>query len=359
MTASPEERDYTVYLRRTGGRQQELADYLETSCRKLLDSDAFVDGDGTIFYSMLGDVPHNILAEGMLPPEYVIISRMHPQANIYALHTRYQNLKEKVIHRITAEDGSVETGIRAMDYILQGESGRETKHATVVKQRAHELLDLFSIDFTSVTEEEFAAAQAQTYGLLTAVGYDPETVLNTEKQRMAGWILKGSSGKDSIDRVNRLISVAALSAAYRHAIVRHRGIGIIEGKFFRMREAFIFEREFSRAIFSDVIEYLREEALPSHRLFKFPLARADNVGIVTAILHNMVFQLKQPHVKTYRTVGWQAAEIVHEIMTLLSQDNRQEVIKRHLFSQARNLLSDELTKRSAIYPPAESSVKTI
>lgn len=352
MTAPPEKRDYTVYLRRAGGGQEERANYLQTSCRKLLGSDAHVDGDGTIFYYTWGDVPHDILAEGMIPPEYVIISRMHPQADIYAPHTRHKDLKEMVIAEITADDGSVETGIRAMDHILQGESGRETVHATTVKQRAHELLDLFQTDFTSITKEEFSAAQAQTYGLLTAVGYDPETVVNTEKQRMAGWLLKGSVGKDSIDRINWLTSVAALSAAYRHAVMRYRGIGIIEGKFVRMREAFIFEREFSRAIFSDVIEYLREDALPSHRLFKFPRAPADNVGIVTAILHNMVFQLRQPHVKTYRTVGRQAAQIVHEIMTLLSQDNRQEVIDRHLFSQARDLLSDELAKRSAIYPPS-------
>ena len=338
--------DYNVYLRPLG--QEGLAHYLEKKCRPLLGSDAYCDAEGNIFYRTWRDLPR----EGFLPTKYVVISKLHPQADIYAPYTRYQDLKVIRIHQVKKDDGSVEAAIRSVDHTLEGERGKEKDQAAAVKYRATELLDLFGgKSFTEITEDEFKTERDKTYALLARVGLDPEAVVNQEKKRMTEWLTEASSGKDSIGRPNWLITTQALSAAHRRAIMRERGIGgPIIGKFVRMREALTFEREFCRTVLYEVADRLRPEAMPAHKLFKYPTSRPDNVGIVRGILNTMCFQLRQPHVKTYRTIGRQVEAILAEVGELLKQDKRAEIVQRGLFPQAYQLLLHELEKRQNIYP---------
>lgn len=192
--------------------------------------------------------------------------------------------------------------------------------------------------------------QRETYALLAEVGLDPNTVITEEKQRMSQWLIKGSFGKDRLGRRNRLISIMALTAAKRRAVERQRGLSYIEVKFVQGREALILEREFSRAIFEDVSNWLRPEALPAHEAFKYPKLSSRNIGIVKGLLGTLRFQLQQPHVKAYRTVGRQVEAILAEIVVLLEQNKRGEIVERGLFNQARTLLTEELEKHKDIYP---------
>lgn len=347
MSRGPDQRDYSVYFVKKGEQQERLR-FLKEKCRSLFGADVYYDQDGNISYFAW----HGLPKEGFLPAKFIKVSREHPQAVIYAPHSRYDRFKELRVRHVRKDDGSVETAIRSIDHILEGEKGRETAQAETVGHRAHELLDLFSTSFIEITEEELKEARGKTYAILAKVGLDPTTVEQEEKRKMTGWLIKGSFGKDSLGRRNRLITTMALSAAYRQAIERQKGIGTIVGKYVRIREALIFEREFSWAIFADVLDRLRPEALPAHRLFKFPersFSQSDS-GIVVGMINTMRFQLSQPHVKCYRTVGREAASILSKAVGLLGENNRREIVDQQLFTNVRGFLLEELERHRDIYP---------
>src|SRR3989344_5028295 len=300
------DRDHKVYFHPLG--REGLVRHLKEQCRPLFGSDVYYDAEGNIFYRTWRDLPR----ERFLQTKYVLDSRLPPQADIYAPHTRYHDRKVMKIHQVTKDDGSVEAAIRSIDHTLEGERGKERDQAEAVKYRATELLDLFGgKSFTEMSQNEFETERDKTYALLARVGLNPEAVVNQLKQRMSKWLIKGSFGRDSTGRRNRLITTQALSAAHRRAMMRERGIGgPIIGKFVEMREALTFEREFCRTIFQDVAARLRPETMSSHMLFKYPAKPPANVGVVRGMLHTMCFQLGLPHVKTYRTIGRQVEVIL-------------------------------------------------
>lgn len=340
-------RERQVYFRRSG-RQSELARHLETSCRKLLGADVYVDGEGNIFYYTWPQLHQ----QGLLPPDFVQISRLAPQADIYAPHTRYPDRKEMLIAQVTKDEGSVEAAIRAMDHILEGTRGKQKKRLEAISHRAHELFDLFSGNFDQLTDADLTAARRRTRQLLARVGLNPNEInalLHKETQRMLVWLDKGSFGHDSQNRRNKLITAGALSAAWRHATARRQGLSQIERKFVSAREALVLEREFSRAIFADVAAHLR--TMSRHDLFHKPtLTSTGDLPIVLGLLRTMQFQLEQPHVKTYRPLGRKVAKIIAEIEALLRQNNRREIRQKGLFQEAYALLTQELVKQRDIYP---------
>ena len=137
----------------------------------------------------------------------------------------------------------------------------------------------------------------------------------------------------------------ALSAAYRHGIEQYSRIGIIQGKYIRMREALIFEREFSRAMLSDVSDLLAPSRLPASKLFRdieHP-AKQKQVSNILGLLHTMAFQLQQPHAAPYMPAGREAAEIIVEITNLLCDNKRKEIIERDLFGRVREILYKSLS----------------
>lgn len=348
MGASAEQkgsREGHVYFRRQG-RQAFLAEYLEDHCRPLLGTELFFDKEGSIFYYRWRSLPR----EGLLPPQFILVSRLHPQADIYAPHTRYPHRREMQIVPIRKDNGSVEAAIRAMDHVLEGERSKETQRTGAVKNRAHELFDLFSSNFSAIGPEEFAAAREQTFALLRQVGLDPDQVIDEEMQRMATFLLKGSSGRDSTGRENMMVSLGALAAAYRRAISRRWGIDEIISKFLQMREALILDREFSRGIFTDVASRLKSSAMPSHVLFTKPDTPAKNLGPVFGLLSTMRFQLTQLHLKPYRPVGSLVTNILTQIENWLREDRRREIAATGLFSQAYAYLTDTLACQRDIYP---------
>jgi len=292
--------------------------------------------------------------------DYNIISRLHPQVDIYAPYSRYKRNKEMRIHQINKDGGSIETAIRSMDHIVEQELGREMDQTKTIAKRTREVLDLFVADFSQISREQLEEERKKTFAVLANVGFNPETVINEEKKKMGFWVVKGSFGYDSLGRRNQLISMMALQAAYRRAVMRERQIGgPIVGKFVRMREALIFEREFSRAIFADVASHLDPERLtiPNHFLLKNPQKRPENkqINIVKGMLGTMCFQLHQPRAKTYWVVGREAEKILKEAIGLLLEDRREEIKERDLFGQVYNMLIGELEKRKDIYPSDKNS----
>jgi hypothetical protein len=309
----------------------------------LFGSETSVMPDGAIWYATYRDLPK----DQALPPDYIQISHANPRGDIFAPHSRTTGFKKLRINKLP----DVETAIRAMDHILEGQRGRETTQVTALAGRAHTLLDLFSQEFNTITNDQFIRARKKTEQILRDVHLNPSLIINQEKQRITAWILKASTGQDSLERSNKLITCMALSAAYRHAIEKYRGIGPILGKFTQIREALVFEREFDRTILTEVTQRIRPNALPADTMFKHPDYPVDrHVGVLLGFLHTTRFQLLQPHAAPYMPAGREAAAIIEKISQLLTDDKRQDILSDKLFARAHTIITNVLVDNQLIYP---------
>ena len=301
----------------------------------LFGSDVRVAASGEILYATYRDLAKSIA----LPPNFIRVSLVQPNADIFAPNSRTTSFKEIRVNRVK----TVESAIRAMDHIMEGEMTREMPQLQTVASRAHELFDLFSVDYSGVSSDDFIAARQKTVDLLNDVHVHPQLILNEEKRRITDWLIKGSYGRDELGRNNHLVTIMALSAAYRHAVEKWKGIGVIQGKFARMREALIFERNFSRILFTEVESRLRDTALPATVYFQHPSKQADQgFANIIGLLTTTKFQLELPHVNPYKEQGQKASELIGEIISLLP-DRRDGVLERKLFSRAHAFVTKTLT----------------
>lgn len=327
-------------------RQQDLLQYVETHCRRLLGSDTQVDEKGNIFFPIWREVRR----EQVVPEEFSLLSRTREREEVYLSRPlTTKRLYELTIHQITKDEGSVEAAIRSAEHTLETELKREKPQVRAVRERISELFDLFS-DFSVVTDEQLEQAERETYRRLAKVGLDPQRIILEEKRKMANWLTKASGGKDSWKRRNDLITTMALEAANRRAVEREQGIGETTSKFVRIREALRFAREFSREILEEVVEKLEPQRMPAHSLFKYPERPPQNVGIVRGMLNTMTWQLEQPPVRNYRPAGLATGQILKKVVDLLNQDRREEIVERGLFGDARGILEEVLEKHKDIYP---------
>lgn len=346
QTKAPREK--AAYFIRSG-TQEELKNYLSEFCDPLLGSDVYVSrAEGDIYYIAWRDLPK----ERILPGGYIQISQAGPRADIYARHTRYADTRAMIVKRIKKEGGGVEVAIRALNYILEGERGKETRQAAAVQARAHQILDLFQVRrLAEIKPEEFYQAERETHALLKEVDLDPQKIVNRQKIRMVSWLLKGETGRDESPgrRLNWLISVGALSAAYNTALKRHLGLGPIAVKYVEGREALIFARQFAREVFAEVVDRLRPEALPSHMIFLRPDRPTRQGRLVSGMIKTMIHQLDRfIRVKPYKTVGQEVAQILGQVDLLTREGKRREA--RRLLLLAHRKLVECLAQYKYVYP---------
>lgn len=337
------------------GEQQDLREYVRQYCRPLYGSDAFVDSEGTIFIPQwypvrktergLGDYSH------IGPQDYQLLSGKRESEESYLSRTlKTKTLHELRISEVKGNNGAVETAIRMSDHILASTLERELPQMEAAGGRISELLDLFS-DYSSVTIEQLEQAVVATREQLAAVGFNPETVISHEKVRIGQWLPKASTGRDSLGRPNSLITMMALEAAHRRVFWRTYGLGATTAKYVRIREALLFEREFSRGVFEQVQEWITP--MRFHVLFQFPERPPQNVGTVTGLLNTMRYKLAQPHVKPYRPAGREVEALLGNVVNLLGQNRRQEIVDQDLFNQAHDMLGNVLAEYHDIYREEE------
>ncbi|MFH1889554.1 MAG: hypothetical protein ABIJ58_01590, partial [Nanoarchaeota archaeon] len=196
----------------------------------ILGSDVYYHpNDGSIYYVIWRDVK----PEGEIPDRMELLRPLPRRADIFAPRTRFGEWRQGVVHH--TED--IKTTIRAFNHIIDNVRGREVGQASALRQRALQLLDFFADKpFSDVSEVQFAEARNETYAVLAGVKLDPENLINQEKAKIVGWILRPE--KDSLDRWNKLIRLCALQAAVRHAVEHGRNLATeVESKFLRGREA--------------------------------------------------------------------------------------------------------------------------
>ncbi|PIS15148.1 hypothetical protein COT63_01565 [Candidatus Shapirobacteria bacterium CG09_land_8_20_14_0_10_38_17] len=315
-------------------------------CRPLYGSDIRVDIEGNIFYPTWRQVRR----EEINPENYDLLSRKRIRPEIYLnLSLSTKNPYELRIHQVKKDGGSVEAGIRSIEHVIETETKKETPQAKMVQERINQLFSLFS-NFSSLTKEDFKIIQGETYTQLARVGFNPETVMLEEKQKISHWLIKGSGGKDSLSRLNSLITTMALQAAYHRAIERELSIDQILTKFIRMHEALTLAREFSREILTDAHQWLEPQRLPAYYLFRYPQKPPQNVGVTVGILNTLSWQLTQPPVKPYRPTGLAAREPLIQAVGFLKQNQREEINQKGLFQQASTVLRETLEKYQSVHP---------
>jgi hypothetical protein len=314
--------------------------------RPLLGSDAFVNNDGDIAYITYHDIP----ADLSFSPTFIPISQGSVHGEIY---TREPEIRLSKEIRVNHVHGGDEKAIRNMDEILEGKKAQKAVQIQTIGKQAHRLFDLFTNDFASITDNQLSEAQQKTLDLLSKTKLNPHRVVDEETKRIEAWLIKGSSGEDSLGRRNKLIATMALSAAYRRALEEWKGVGPIRRKFATMREALIFERQVSRQSIDEVIHALRPEALPSHTLFKHPMATSTNEGIVLGMLGHLKFKLELSRVKPYRKFGHTAAQAISSVMEKLQENpqDRRAIVESHVFVSLRSFLTQHMQREETNYYP--------
>jgi len=327
-------------------KNEELLEIYSNRCQSLFGSDVKYDVEGNIFYP----VWHEVKTEKVGPGNYSLLSKKPFDESWYlSLGLKTKRTIGLKIHKITKDGGSVEAAIRSVDHILKSKLEKEKPQVNGVKRRVDELLDLFS-DFSNISNEELQNSQEKTCQLLENLGFDPDKIILEERKRMINWLVKASGGKDILGRRNLLITTMALEASYRRAIEFGLGIGEAVSKFTRMREALIFERNFSRESFKYAEEWLKHQRLPSHYLFKYPEKSRQNIGVVKGILRKISQEVGLPHVKPYKPAGMEVKQILDEITKLLIEDRRKEIVERDLFKKTYDLIETTLKEHEDIYP---------
>ncbi len=331
------------------GEQEELRRYLSGFCYRLLDSDAYVSRqEGDIYYITWRDLPK----DRILPQTFLPISKVGPRADIFAHRSRYRQTKHMVVHQIKEDGGGVEVAIRAFDHILEGVSSKERDQADAVRERAYEVLDLFQKrPISEITAEEFAGAQRETYALLARARLDPQRLISRQKRQMVAWLLKGETGRDVRDRLNWLVSVGALQAAYRAALKRRLALDPIAIKYIEGREALLLTRTVCREVMTAVAKRLRDQALPSHVLFKFPgkIVEVQQIVLVGEMLRQMESELVTlVSVKPYKLAAHEAATYLSDARRLLGAGKRTEVPA--VLAEARKRLVTQLSETAYVYP---------
>ena len=218
------------------------------------------------------------------------------------------------------------------------------------------LFDLFSEDFSTLTDVDLTNYQTETIRLLEHVGLNPKRTLDEETRLAEQWLMKGSGGRDSGDRRNPLIARTALSASLRRARDLYLGIKPTLKKYTDIREELLKERIRDRSWFYEARERLRPNALPATAVFN-PQKNVRNNGIEISMLQHLKNILRAPQVNPYRETGMEAAQYLDQILVFLDNDRRQEIVDRDLFAEAYQIVDSTFTNtnNAVVYPRPQNA----
>lgn len=312
------------------GDQAILSDYFRNECRPLMGTRVRYDSYGNILYQLWPSVSH----EKGLDRYTQVFPSPQRRADIAAPYTRYAERRQGVVHTVQKGGGRVEVGIRNFHHILSNIQEKEIPQAEGLKDTALGLLNLFHGKTPlEVGEGEYAAAQALTYDSLRKAGInDPSKLVDEMKKKIMVWIGKGETRTDVTGAFNDLISKSALKAAARAAMVRLLKLeNKMQAKFIEGLEAMELERDMSRLVFRRILE----------RLEKPDFVYAPILGTMADQLRSFI------HLKGYKPVANNVAEILAVIKNLVERGQRDEVYRLRLFPEARKLLTDELIAAQA------------
>lgn len=348
ITRSPIPGEKIVFFVRRGKQQQRLQDLTEGGWSRLLGSDVYFDEKtGNIAYISWPLVAR----QERLGEDFLRLSYLPRQADPSAPYSRFRDFREMRINHIE-KDGEVEAAIRSVGHVIERESRVEKSQAQALRERSVTLFNHFTDSFHEISDEDFARAVDETYGLLREEGLNPATVVDRRKTAMARWVIKASSGHDYTGRRNKLITLFALSAANRVAIEREIAVDTILGKYQRMQLALMYHRDFSRGLMQEVRYYLRPEAIPAHRVFKF-LQNDYTSGDVVLFLNRLRSLLGVPKINPYRRTCAYVDSLLEEVLGMLKRGEKRQIVESGIFEETFLQLDSCLEWYQDIYPNSE------
>ncbi|HUD19886.1 MAG TPA: hypothetical protein VMR81_05580 [Patescibacteria group bacterium] len=310
-------------------------------------TEARVD-NGVILFTRSRSLPNE---PSVLQENYVLISPQNRRGDIYSYRSHIKFYENQIIH-----NGNLESAIRQVNSIIENTGGKRYKQIVTLGERAHKLFDLFSEDFSTLTDVDLTNYQTETIRLLEHVGLNPKRTLDEETRLAEQWLMKGSGGRDSGDRRNPLIARTALSASLRRARDLYLGIKPTLKKYTDIREELLKERIRDRSWFYEARERLRPNALPATAVFN-PQKNVRNNGIEISMLQHLKNILRAPQVNPYRETGMEAAQYLDQILVFLDNDRRQEIVDRDLFAEAYQIVDSTFTNtnNAVVYPRPQNA----
>jgi len=334
-------------------QHRDLLTYFNSpECRPIAGcQDIRYDPDGFLYYTRFAHITSLQAQE----EQFVRISHSGQTGTIFSASTRIPTLEMKIIPL----KRGIESGIRAMTEIINDTKEGKQKKLSSIIGRAQTLLEVYALDFDSARLRGFGEVAQETTDLLQKSRLDPKRILDEEMARITAWLLKGSSGQDSRQRDNRLISLMALSAAHQHAHEKMKEISPTVLKYTAMRQALIFQRTRERKFFDEAVNWLRPHALAADVVFKYPEKPVANWGTEKAILSHVSYILRQPVVNPYKKSGQKAAAIIDEIATFLAANERQKIKDMGLFDGAFNIINKTFAGHASIYQHAKPDERSL
>jgi hypothetical protein len=180
---APREGQNLAYFVRTKNAEQLVR--FNSEFKPLFGSDMLkYDSEGELYFLSF----HSLPKERTTPDQFIQISRDNPRADIFSNESRVQIFREARVNHVS---GGLESGIRAMDHILESETNREAPQIKEMGARAHALFDLFVNDYSTITEDQLKEAEDRTYVLLALVHLHPERIIDEEKNKLHNGSSKG------------------------------------------------------------------------------------------------------------------------------------------------------------------------
>lgn len=302
-----------------------------------------VEGDGTILF------PKWVTVEsGSVDPETFtsLSGRKMPDSFLMRKGLVSKIVKERTIAEIKKDGGSVETAIRAVGHVIEQENEVEKEQADLILKRSSYLLRYFEEHrLSSIPPEERERLEEETLAMLADMGLDSEQIRLPVKRMSVMWTIKGSGGKDSLDRDNELIALQSLWAARRSAMKRKQAIeGPILLTYSQWEGALILAGASDRQVLQEVGEETENRLMRNIYIEGREQRVAGDYEYLIDKVGNLSWNLEETLVKPYRTLALEGKKSLEELEHLLVEGKRdpgrrQEIRSSGLLQDMMRLMS--------------------
>jgi hypothetical protein len=307
--------------RRDEGTSEKLSRFARA--KSLFGTGARVEEDGTILIRSWREEESGTIT----PDQFSSLSkRKKPDRDVMRRGLKSKEVSSQVI----SQYATVEDAIKSVDYILEGQK-KELRQVEVVRKRTRELIDYFERHrISSIPPEERERLQQETLAMLSEVGLDPDMVKLEIKQLMILWTVKGSSGKDSLDRDNELIAFQELYAAERRARKREKVVrGNITLKYSQIGGGLVLARSSARQNTFEVGDEVENRLIrniymvdPETPIFKDLDHTIKKIDSLSELLEDVL-------VNPYRNVALLGLEHLKGMKELLEMKTREALYELH------------------------------
>jgi hypothetical protein len=245
---------------------------------------------------------------------FILVAKDEPQYDLFAPDVRQKETRVNCTH-------TLENAIRMTDHVLE-ETNTEKSRLEMIETLAGKLIQNLRENYPSITPEDFERLRAETITKIRESGRDPFRAIDKEKKRMYRLLIKGSAGKDSLDRQNPDISVIALYAVIADAQRGLRRVDSTLAKFTAIQETCVSERKSSIAFLMDITLYLTSPTFSPTDIYLGPVLQ----GKIVSRLDGMLSQLDSLVVNPYLGLAIELKPLIVQLRKRIRKGEKPENI---------------------------------